>query len=341
MIRHLKILFLVNWAASGSWPFREAVARHVRRADVLHAISFDSPDRSRLNSGSLKGCELYLPLLALRLRRSYDMVVSWSLRMGTLYGILNRVPGSPDRPCHVIQDFHVNPLRRDPAYRLKLASLKASLPGTDHILCTSREEEALYARSFGIPRGRLRFLPQAPPPHYLSYPRQSIRDYVFAYGNSDRDFDTLVDASRGLNVPVRILSQRYVPGEPLPGNVELIRTRRPESELMQLAAQARLIVIPLQDYRIASGQLSMLEAMALGRPLVVTENVATREYAIHGETARFYRAGSRDELRAQMQWLLSNADLAETMGSRAREGVSTLHNRRVTIFLKVIHELLA
>lgn len=339
MSRGPKILFLVNWGNGGDWPFREAVASHVAKADILPATTFHRQPLSVLNRHSIEGSEFYLPLRALAFRRRYDIIVSWSLRLGIVYGLLNRFAGRGGA-LHVVQDFHINPLRQDPAYRRRLLWTRASQPGIDHYFCTSTEEEALYARIFGIPIERLRFLPQSPPSNYLSYPRQSPGDYIFAYGNSDRDFDTLVTACRGLDVPVRILSQRYIPTKPLPGNVELIRERRPETELMQLAAQARLVVIPLQDYRIAAGQLSMLEVMALARPVVVTENVATKEYAVHGETACFYQAGSPANLKERIQWLLANTDLADAMGYRARESVSLLHGRRVAIFLKVVHGLL-
>ncbi len=332
MTAGVKILFLVNWAEGGSWPFHEAVAPYVAKADLLHARTFAHPPVARVNQYSLKGSEFYLPIKALRLRRHYDLIVSWSLRMGMVYGLLNRIAGAKRGGLHVVQDFHINPLRHDPAYRLRLQWLRLARPGIGFYWCTSSEEEVLYARAFDIPRERIRFLPQAPPDRYLAYPALPHLDYVFAYGNSDRSFETLIRACADMQIRVRILSQRYTPGASLPTNVELIRSRMPETEMMRLAAQARLIVIPLHDYRIAAGQLSMLEAMALGKPVVVTENVATKEYAIHGETALFYTAGDTNGLRHNIERLLESPQLAEEMGAKARTAVSTLHKRRVAIF---------
>ncbi len=339
MTHGLKILFLVNWAEGGSWPFLKAVAPYLAKADLLHARTFAHPPVSRVNPYSVKGSEFYLPLKALAMRRHYDLIVSWSLRMGMVYGLLNRIAGAKRGGLHVVQDFHVNPLRHDPAYRLRLQWLRLARPGIGFYWCTSSEEEVLYAQVFDIPRERLRFLPQAPPDRYLGYPILQHQDYVFAYGNSDRSFETLIRACADMKITVRILSQRYAPGGSLPKNVELIQSRMPEAELMRLAAQARLIVIPLQDYRIAAGQLSMLEAMALGKPVVVTENLATKEYAMHGETALFFTAGDTHGLRHNIQSLLESPHLAEAMGAKARMAVSTLHERRIAIFRDTVLEM--
>ncbi len=57
------------------------------------------------------------------------------------------------------------------------------------------------------------------------------------------------------------------------------------AELIRRIGGAACCVVPLRDAVVAAGQNSMFEAMSLGRPLVITENVATVEYATHGENA--------------------------------------------------------
>lgn len=45
-----------------------------------------------------------------------------------------------------------------------------------------------------------------------------------------------------------------------------------------------MVVIPLQDLNISSGQLMLLQAMQLGKPIVVTNNCAIYDYIEDGKT---------------------------------------------------------
>lgn len=45
-----------------------------------------------------------------------------------------------------------------------------------------------------------------------------------------------------------------------------------------------MVVIPLQDLNISSGQLMLLQAMQLGKPIIVTNNCAIYDYIEDGKT---------------------------------------------------------
>jgi glycosyltransferase involved in cell wall biosynthesis len=92
------------------------------------------------------------------------------------------------------------------------------------------------------------------------------------------------------------------------------------------------VVLPLKDYRISAGQISMLEVMALARPLIITENMATKEYAVHQQSALFFKAGNDKELADQIQYLWNHREFAEKIGQQARQTALKLGEQRIHVF---------
>ena len=97
-----------------------------------------------------------------------------------------------------------------------------------------------------------------------------------------------------------------------------------------------MVALPLKDYRVSAGQISMLEVMALARPLIITENMATKEYAIHLQTALFYSAGDVKALSDHIQYLLDHPEVAEQIGQKARESALKLNDKHMAVISKLI-----
>jgi len=335
MISRLKLVILANWQDAGNWSFLHDLKSTVQSADIFQPISFQSLS-SRLNHISKYLSEFYVPLLALIRRNRFDVVVSWQMRLGICYGLLKRMAHCNKPPVHIIQDFHIDLTKNRGLYRFNLVLLKWAIPGIDYFCCTSTEEEAIYSRMFNIPRRRIVFLPLVESMSNFEEPRRPIRDYIFSYGKSDRDFDTLIRSVTPLKLETYILSQKYNPKVPVPENVCIIRDYVSDREMVQWIASSRVVVLPLQDYRISAGQISMLEVMALARPLIITENMATKEYAVHRQTALFFGAGDAQELADHIRHLWNNPEKAEQIGQQARQAALKMSNEREPIFVNLL-----
>ncbi|MBA4395870.1 MAG: hypothetical protein C0394_00550 [Syntrophus sp. (in: bacteria)] len=336
LIGQLKLLILVNWKEDGKWPLLHALAKRVRRVDYLQPLSFKAINSSRLNDLSKYLSEFYMPVMALFRKSEHDVVICWQMRIGVCYGILKRLFHHEKPPVHVIQDFHIDLTKIRRFYRLHVALLKWAVPGIDYFCCTSTEEEEIYSRMFNIPRSRIMFLPLVEAARTFEEPKHARQDYIFSYGKSDRDFDTLVRAVAALNIKTCILCKNYKPQVPVPRNVSILRTYVSDREMIQWIASSRMVVLPLKDYRISAGQLSMLEVMALARPLIITENMATKEYAVHGETALFFQAGNDKELTEQIEHLWNHSETAEQIGRQARQAAMKLHKMRTAVLSRLL-----
>ena len=175
-----------------------------------------------------------------------------------------------------------------------------------------------YHRVLGIPREKMtpvRFH------HTLSgFPSLPITtgDYLFSGGDSMRDYPTLLEAVRGLPVPVRIATHWQPPASvSVPPNVQLGPTSG--LEYGRLLAGARMAIFPLQtDSLRTSGQQSYLNAMALGKPVIVTDPYDAPFYIDDGVTGRIVPSSNADALRGAIVRLLDEPDEASAMAERAR-----------------------
>jgi glycosyltransferase involved in cell wall biosynthesis len=336
MISRLKLVILTNWKDEGHWPFSHLLNNWVQNVDILQPVSFKHPVSSRLAYISNYLSEFYVPLIAVLRKRRHDVVISWQMRLGICYGILKRIVHSQQPPVHIIQDFHIDLTQTRGFYRFNLALLKLAIPGIDYFFCTSTEEEVIYSRMFNIPRSRIVFLPLVESSSTFEEPSHPKKDYIFSYGKSDRDFDMLIRSVTPLNIKTYILSREYKPKVTVPENVCIIREYVSGKEMIQWIASSRMVVLPLKDYRISAGQISMLEVMALARPLVITENMATKEYAVHQQSALFFKAGSDKELADHIRYLWNHREAAEQIGQKARQAALKLNDKRMTAFISLL-----
>jgi hypothetical protein len=338
----LRIALVVTWKEEGEWYLYRQLITRCRCVEVLQPGrgAGHYPKWAAVLAGRL--APALLALRAFARRRNFDAVCSWSLPVGVCYGLLNGLLGGRVAPRHILRDFHINMVRNDWQYRLRIAVLRLALPGIDELLCTSREEASLYEKMFNLAPGRVKFFPDVPPSQFLTVRTVApVSDYIFACGNSDRDFGTLLAAVEGLGYDTVILSQQFTPLRPLPVGVRILAHRISMQAMQELIQQAAVVVVPLEHYRVAAGQNSLLEAMALGRPVIVTENFATREYAVHGDTALLCPAGDTARMAQLLRQVFEDRDAAEAMAARARKATEEMLDRQVELFIDSVRHICA
>jgi glycosyltransferase involved in cell wall biosynthesis len=204
----------------------------------------------------------------------------------------------------------------------RVAQLGVRALDGDHVTyCVlSEEERSVFSRAFGVPLERVactRF------GHQLwSRADGPTHDggYVFAGGDSLRDYNTLLAAVDGLRgLPLRLATNRRF--EHLPAGVEAGPV--PYEEYVELLAGARLVVVPMKATRRAAGLVTYLNAMALGKPVIVSNAPAVREYVDSGRTAIVVPPEDVGALREAMAQALdpANRSALAAMGAAAREAV--------------------
>jgi len=150
------------------------------------------------------------------------------------------------------------------------------------------------------------------------------RQYILAVGNDGRrDYETLIEAAKGMDCPCRILTRMKLP-EPLPPNVEHIQGGWhtggiTDAELRELYRNAACVVVPLIESEQPSGQSVTLQAMACGTPVVLTETKGlwSREMMKHDDNVLFVPPGDAEAMKSAVNRIVHDASLANYLRMNA------------------------
>lgn len=167
-------------------------------------------------------------------------------------------------------------------------------------------------------------------------PRPSA--YLLAVGNDGRrDYRTLVEAVTPLAIPTKILTKRPLPE--LPPHVENLRgswhaPAVSDEELRELYRGAIAVVVPLENSLQPSGQSVALQAMACGRPVILTrtDGLWTGVAFVEGRDLLLVEPGSPEALREQLGRLVADPEAREEMGRHAR--IAALAHGRIDDFAR-------
>jgi glycosyltransferase involved in cell wall biosynthesis len=147
-----------------------------------------------------------------------------------------------------------------------------------------------------------------------------------------RDYATLALAVEAIDAPVELaVYARNLEGIRLPPNAHA--KVRSSTELRDLYADAGCVVLPQRpdDYPFGSeggGLTALLEAMAMGKPVVATERAILRDYLDDGVDGLLVPPGDPAALREAIQRVLSDPSLARALGAGARARVERAHTTR-------------
>ena len=187
----------------------------------------------------------------------------------------------------------------------------------DQFVVHSRGEIDTLNRWFGIPRDKIAFVPLQRAPIALTAEEDTANPFVLAMGSANRDYATLVEAIRGL--PFRLVlvaAPRSLLGLDIPGNVEVVNGLTVQ-QCRELGQRARINIVPLADVATASGQVTIVEALRMGRPLIATRGVGSIDYIVDGENALLVDARDGPGLRQAITRLWDDGPLREMLSRNA------------------------
>lgn len=268
--------------------------------------------------------------LATELRRrrdEYDAIVTWSERLTlalmTLDGLFRG--GKP----HVAMLYWFS----RPSVRTPVRAFGKNL----HAIVTWPSVQRTYAiERLGLPSSKLYLVK-----HYVDQlfwrPRSSAADTICAAGAEMRDYPTLLEALRGTELPCHIASdhvrldrlgfgRRVSAAEFSRGATgEVTVGRRTPTELRDLYARSRFVVVPLRPSDTDNGVTVILEAMAMGKAVICSRTRGQVDVLEDGVTGLFVPVGDVAALRAAILELWRDPFRAREMGERGRAYIEKHH----------------
>jgi glycosyltransferase involved in cell wall biosynthesis len=179
-------------------------------------------------------------------------------------------------------------------------------------------------RALGIPAGKLRMLPYYADGSFWRPGQAREERLVVSAGREHRDYETLVRACPQPDVAVFIADGSvHSPGahhrgpSKWPANVQAGFANY--TELRDLYARAAVVVVPLVENDFQAGVTTILEAMAMGKPTIVTATSGQSDVIEDGVTGMTVPPGDPRRLGDAIRFLLDNPRERHRIGRNARD----------------------
>ena len=250
-------------------------------------------------------------------RDRYDVIYSNGENVSIPLNALFMLVGH--RPSHVLIGHHLS----TPKKRLFLRSLAGKMDSIFVYADTQRHYGLEYLR---IPEQKLHLIPFHAD-HRFYHPMASRSEkMICSAGLEWRDYPTLISAVEGLDIEVKLAAaspwshhNNETENRELPHNVS---ARRYEyAELRELYASSAFVVVPLYENDFQAGVTTILEAMAMGKAVIVTRTIGQKDVIIEGENGLYVPPGDAAALRTAITHLLENPEEARRLGENGRKTI--------------------
>jgi len=265
-----------------------------------------------------------------RRHAEYDAVITWGEKL-SLAMLMQQQLASVRKP-HIAMMYQFEKTN----IRVPLSAFRKNLHAV--VTWSSVQRHALIER-IKFPSDRVYLIR-----HYVDQvfysPRQIEEDIICAVGAEMRDYATLKEAVRGTGVRCHIAADHVR----IPGRFRLLKDRRVPVckieataganitqgrlsliELRNLYARSKFVVVPLLHSDTDNGVTVILEAMAMGKPVICSRTRGQVDVIQEGVTGLFVPVGDAVALRKAILSLWNEPQRAEQMGRNARAHVEKHH----------------
>jgi glycosyltransferase involved in cell wall biosynthesis len=359
----------------------EIVAGRYPRKDyfeLANALQADILDWTAINTHAgarflarIVGKSLAHAWLAFHQRRSYQVIYTDSERIGIPLAALLKLARARTR--HVMLTHLLSPWKKRVWFRL--GHIHSHITA---IICHSSLQRRIIIEKLRIPAEKIALIPYQVDEHFWrpmspqearaalsegSTPPEastgiseaasaSAVPTICSVGLEYRDYPTLIEAVRDLDVHLEIAAASYwsthrslEADRSLPANVHV--SAHQYLSLRHLYAMSRFVVVPLLETPNQAGITVILEAMAMGKAVIVsgtrgqTDTIRDRrnhgygridrevlpgfldapevdEKLRHLPTGFYVKPGDAAELRNAISYLLAHPDLADELGRNGR-----------------------
>jgi len=321
-----------------------------RESLFFSALNSDRLDERYLlqHSASLPRLLRHLPLWiqqvggAYRQRENYDAVISWAEHLGVPYAALLKATGV--RHPHVAIFSWISRSK-------KAVLLKRVHSHIDRMILMSSVQRDFAIQNIGMPESKIVFLRWRVDEKFWR-PMESKPIMICSVGREMRDYGTLIRAIRDLPIPCHVAAGGQTVGkkdawmkdvekaQPLPSHI----TFGSENfvDLRAIYARSHFMVMPLLNTDTDNGATSILEAMAMGKPVICSKTTGQVDLIEDGKTGIYVPPGNPRAMRNAIEHLWSNPDVARNMGREARAFIDRYYSMDgfVTSIRQVVQDVI-
>ncbi|MCL2449260.1 MAG: glycosyltransferase family 4 protein, partial [Polyangiaceae bacterium] len=263
-----------------------------------------------------------------RRRDEYDVIVTWSERISLSLMALQWLSGKGKPHIPMLYWFS------RPSVQIPMRAFASSL----HAIITWSTVQRNYAiERLGIGHEKLYLVKHFVDQVFWS-PREREADMICSAGAEMRDYPTLFEALRGTDLRCHVAADHVRVDRlgfarrlsidtfaTMAGGAKATIGRKRLVDLRDLYARSRFVVVPLQASDTDNGITVILEAMAMGKPVICSKTRGQVDVIQDGVTGLFVPVGDVKALRSAIVDLWHDPARAERMGRAARAWVEKHH----------------
>lgn len=169
------------------------------------------------------------------------------------------------------------------------------------------------------------------------------KPYIFACGQEERDYITLIKAAKNINADVVLSMRGFRPSShnidpnDIAPNVHILTDRIPWRTLSNYYKFAELIVIPLKNSNYAAGVTGLMEAMANAKAVVCTNSEGIGEYLAATNVGEIVPPHDINTMSEAVNKLLADEKLRNEIGVKNREWI--MNNADVNAYGQYVLDL--
>lgn len=334
----MKILLLINWKIK----YSDAVPENLQPSDYncpeepfwFFKYFSEVPEVDVVDIGAPTWIEkienklrfhFYQTLKVLPKIKQYDLIFVHGSNSAMLLGAIKRIFRIPMPPILDvdISSFH-QASKSGMIHRLSQFSSKAF----DYMVYHTSSQIDYYKMEFPWLENKCEFIPLGVDYNYWKTKQYPViperKTYIVCVGYRKRDWNTLLKAYNESNIDEEL----YLIGK------SDIKCDNPKvkvlpfmqiNELMTYITNAKFSVIPLDDFNYSFAQLTLLQQMALGVPILAADVYAIRDYIRCSNGVIAYAPYDVENLKIKLQEFskLKEADL-QKMGQSSIESTKTV-----------------
>lgn len=257
--------------------------------------------------------------------KQYDAILSFYEKAGLPLALLQKITAS--KVPHVFMSSWLSA----PQKKWFLKRVHSTL---SRIILWSSVQKQVAIEEIGIPEEKIKLINYGID-HKFWRPMPSDIDIISAAGMEMRDYPTLIEAIRPLNIPCHIATgtsrgalfetvKKLYEIDDLPAHV--LVEKKSYTDLRAMYARSKFVVIPLLETDTDNGITVMLEAMAMGKTVICTRVEGQKDVLQDGVTGLYVPQGDPEALRKSIVTLWESPERCKVMGAAAREHVLKHHN---------------
>ncbi len=159
---------------------------------------------------------------------------------------------------------------------------------------------------------------------YTDRPDSSSNHGIVSIGRELRDYPTFIEAVRGLDINVTIVSSSpwsrrkdETKNRDIPANIELKKGLTSE-ELRELYRRCQMVVIPLQNVDSPAGVTSLLEAQSVNRPVIITDTIGIQD-SLSENGQVLAKLEDAQDLRNKIEKIMQDPDYAKKISQAGHD----------------------